>query len=223
LPPRLPRQGGRAGLRPRRVVAPAEQGTGAGRVRAGGRRPRAPGEARAAVLALLRVQRLQRQARRRLGVGQLDFDAPSAGQALRTKPALVGYSQHEGAESAHWGDSKLEIVEGTHPVVYPALGSHANYYTSALHLGRSAAQGVGCDNTNGPSTQLRPEVLLIPTGTGAYLHTYPWLGYLGHWGEQHQGFYNGPTGPNTKLPSAQPITWANAGWHEWSAPVFVDI
>jgi hypothetical protein len=53
------------------------------------------------------------------------------------KPALVGFSQHEGAESAHWGDSKLEIVDGTHPVVYPALGSHANYFTAALHLGRA--------------------------------------------------------------------------------------
>jgi hypothetical protein len=57
---------------------------------------------------------------------QLDFDAPTAAEALTMKPALVGYSQHTGAESAHWGDSKLAIVGGTHPVVYPALGSHAN-------------------------------------------------------------------------------------------------
>jgi hypothetical protein len=58
---------------------------------------------------------------------QLDFDAATASRALGIKPALVGFSQHEGAESAHWGDSKLKIVDGTHPVVYPALGSHANY------------------------------------------------------------------------------------------------
>jgi hypothetical protein len=89
---------------------------------------------------------------------QLDFDAATPAQALRQRPALVGFSQHEGAESAHWGDAKLEILGGTHPVVYPALGSHASYYTSALHLGRSAAQGVGCDDTGGPSKQLRPQV-----------------------------------------------------------------
>jgi hypothetical protein len=150
---------------------------------------------------------------------QLDFDAATPAQALRTKPALVGFSQHQGAESANWGASKLQILDSTHPVVYPALGSHADYYTSALHLGRSAAQGVGCDNTNGPSTQLRPQVLLVPTGTAAYLRAYPWLGYLGHWGEQHQAFYDGPTGPNTKLQWAQPITWANTQWHDNSFTV----
>jgi hypothetical protein len=150
---------------------------------------------------------------------QLDFDAPTARQALETKPALVGFSQHEGAESAHWGDSKLQIVEGTHPVVYPALGSHANYYTSALHLGRSAAQGVGCDETSGPSRELRPRVSLIPTGRAAYSLAYPWLGFQGRWGEEHRGFYNGPTGPTTKPQWAQPITWANEEWRDKSFTV----
>jgi hypothetical protein len=150
---------------------------------------------------------------------QLDFEAGTPAQALETKPALVGYSQHEGAESAHWDASKLKTVDGAHPVVYAALGSHANYYTSALHLGRSAAQGVGCDDTAGPSTQVRPTVALIPTGKAAYLSAYPWLGYEGHWGEEHEGFYNGPTGPNTKAQWTEPITWANAAWHDNSFTV----
>jgi hypothetical protein len=150
---------------------------------------------------------------------QLDFDAATPVQALRTKPALVGYSQHQGAESAHWGDSKLQIIDGTHPVVYAALGSHANYYTSALHLGRSAAQGVGCDDTSGPSMQVTPKVALMPTDKAAYLHAYPWLGFQGHWGEEHKGFYNGPTGPNTKVQWTEPIAWANSEWHDNSFTV----
>jgi hypothetical protein len=143
---------------------------------------------------------------------QLDFDAKTAAQALRRRPALVGYSQHQGAESARWGDPKLELVGGTHPVVYAALGSHANYFTSALHLGRSAAQGVGCDDTSGESRQVRPKVAFVPTDKAAYLRAYPWLGYQGHWGEDHSGFYNGPTGPNTKLQWTHPITWADKDW-----------
>jgi hypothetical protein len=94
-------------------------------------------------------------------MAQLDFNAQNATQALSTKPYEVGYSQHESAERAQWGGGKLQIVDATHPVVYPSLGSNANYYSSQLYLGRNAAQGVGCDDTVGPSRQLRPDVVVI--------------------------------------------------------------
>ena len=81
---------------------------------------------------------------------QLDFDASSAREALSQDPVAVGYSSHEGAERADWDEDKLEIVDGSHPVVYPAAGSHANKYTAALYLGSSAKAGVGCDDTRGP-------------------------------------------------------------------------
>ena len=69
---------------------------------------------------------------------QLLFDAASAEEALAGAPTEIGYSQHEGAERAAWGDDKLELVDGTHPVVHPAAGSHANFFDVGLHLGRSA-------------------------------------------------------------------------------------
>jgi hypothetical protein len=147
---------------------------------------------------------------------QLDFDAPDAAAALKTTPTVVGYSQHEGAEQASWGSSKLKLVGGTHPVVYPAAGSHANYYDTALYLGRSAAQGVGCDDTVGPSRQLRPRVAVTPTDRTDYLAAYPWLGFEGRWGEKHPGFYDGPTGPNTKAQWEHPITWTETSWREES-------
>ena len=89
---------------------------------------------------------------------QLVFDASDAREALDREPALVGYSSHEGAESAEWDDEKLTIVDGTHPVVYPGAGSHANKFTEALYLGSSAEAGVGCDDTRGPHRELRPVV-----------------------------------------------------------------
>src|SRR5581483_5143077 len=156
---------------------------------------------------------------------QLDFEAASASQALRTRPAVLGYSQHQSAERARWGDSKLQLVDGTHHVVYVAPGSHANYFTSALHLGRGAAQGVGCDDTSGPSRQLRPQVTLVPSDRTAYLRAYPWLGFEGNWGEEHRGFYNGPTGPNTDVQWTQPLSWAAASWRDksFTVPVGTDI
>jgi hypothetical protein len=141
---------------------------------------------------------------------QLDFDAPTARAALATQPTEVGYSQHEGGESAGWSDGKLRKVDGTHPVVYPAAGSHANFYSSALFLGRSAAQGVGCDDTRGPNEELRPALAVIPEARDAYLREYPWLGFQGRWGELQPAFYNGPTGPNTKDQWTEPITWTQS-------------
>ena len=88
---------------------------------------------------------------------QLLFDAPTASEALQRPPVEVGYSQHEGAERAGWEDDKLERVDGTHPVVHVAAGSHANFFGEALYLGSSAAEGVGCDDTRGrPWTFDRP-------------------------------------------------------------------
>src|SRR5262249_38813440 len=80
---------------------------------------------------------------------QLVFDAPDAHAALARRPVEVGYSSHEGAERAAWGDSKLKLVGATHPVVFPAAGSHANKFTDALYVGSSAEAGVGCDDTRG--------------------------------------------------------------------------
>ncbi|WP_116951116.1 Vps62-related protein [Jiangella endophytica] len=148
---------------------------------------------------------------------QLVFDAPDAEAALDVDPTSIGYSQHSGAERAGWGDDKLEIVDGTHPVVYPAEGSHANFFTPALYLGASSATGVGCDDTTGPHTQLRTRTDVIPTDD--YVSEYPWLGFQGHWGERQESFYNGPTGPNMKSQWTAPIRWSETSWRDTSATV----
>ncbi|HKD94053.1 MAG TPA: hypothetical protein VKB43_05020, partial [Gaiellaceae bacterium] len=147
---------------------------------------------------------------------QLDFNTASPAVALRRHPFEVGYSQHEGAERADWGASKLELERGTHPIVYPAEGSHANYFSGALYLGRSAAEGVGCDDTNAPWRRLVPAVAVFPQAPRAARAGFPWLSYEGHWGERRRGFYNAPTGPNTKAQWTEPITWANESWRSKS-------
>jgi len=146
---------------------------------------------------------------------QLVFEAGSADEALSTTPAEIGYSQHEGGEKAEWGAEKLELVDGTHPVVYPAAGSHANFFDDALYLGRSAEQGVGCDDTTGPSTELRPNVRTIPSDPTVATERFPWIAFEGRWGERQRAIYNGPTGPNLKSQWTDPITWAE-GWRDRS-------
>ncbi len=141
---------------------------------------------------------------------QLEFAASDAAAALGQEPTRVGYSQHEGVEVADWGDVKLEVVDGTHPVVHPAAGSHANYYDAALFLGRSGQQGFGCDDTRGEPVDLRPDVVLVPSDPAAVGGEFPWLGFTGRWGQREASFYNGPTGPNTKDQWTAPLSWTDA-------------
>jgi hypothetical protein len=149
---------------------------------------------------------------------QLVFDAANPDAALAKQPLEIGYSQHEGAEKADWGDDKLELVDGTHPVVYPAAGSHANFFDDALYIGRSADEGVGCDDTTGPSRQLRPVAHTIPSDPAAARKAFPWIAYEGRWGERQRAFLNGPTGPNLKSQWTEPITWSE-DWRDRSVAV----
>ena len=149
---------------------------------------------------------------------QLVFHASDAREALSRDPAEVGYSSHEGAERSDWSDESLELVDGTHPVVYPAAGSHANKYTDALYLGSSAEAGVGCDDTRGPHRELRPAVMTIPSDPAAAKRAFPWIAFEGRWGELQKAFFNGPTGPNLKTQWTEPIEWSRT-WRDRSYAV----
>jgi hypothetical protein len=140
---------------------------------------------------------------------QLHFDADTVAEARQRPPVEVLYSQHAGAERAAWRDDKLEKVGGTHVVTYPGAGSHANYFRNALWLGRSAGEGLGCDDSTGPSTRVRPRAVVVPTRSGAAM-PFAWTTFQGHWGQREAGFNNGPLGPNAKLEWVQPFTWAES-------------
>jgi hypothetical protein len=151
---------------------------------------------------------------------QLVFEASTAEEALQHPPVAIGYSQHEGAERAAWDDGKLERIDGTHPVVHPAAGSHANFFGDALYLGSSAEEGVGCDDTRGPTFDVRPVVKTIPNDQAAASRAYPWTRFEGRWGELRPAFFNGPTGPNLKSQWSEPISWSQ-GWRDraYTVPV----
>ena len=109
------------------------------------------------------------------------------------------------AASGGAGTTKAR-ADGTHPVVYPAAGSHANYYSTALWLGRSASEGFGCDDTTGPSRRVVPEARVVrePSARG---DPYAWLAFEGNWGQKARGLFNAPSGPNTNKKWSAPIDW----------------
>ena len=137
---------------------------------------------------------------------QISFDADTPAQALEDGPSQIALFQHAGGERADWDDAKVQ-KDGTHPVVYPAAGSHATFYDDAIYIQNgSHGSGVGCDDTQSPHLESRPTPLIIPTNA-APGSEFQWLTFLGHWGQREKGFNNGPQGPTTKKQWLEPFTW----------------
>ncbi|MEX2107008.1 MAG: hypothetical protein WD810_08940 [Solirubrobacterales bacterium] len=137
---------------------------------------------------------------------QITFEADSPAAALAEGPSEVILFQHSGGERARWSDSKVH-KEGTHPIVYPAAGSHATFYDSAVYVENGqGGSGLGCDNTAEPLRELRLRSVLLP-GEPSTRGPFRWLSYGGRWGEREQGFNNGPTGPATKTVWREPFAW----------------
>ncbi|MDQ2622324.1 MAG: hypothetical protein M3Y45_04705 [Actinomycetota bacterium] len=146
---------------------------------------------------------------------QITFDAETPEEALGTEPGEMILFQHAGGERANWTDSKVQ-KEGTHPVVYPAAGSHATFYMPAIFVQNgSRGSGVGCDITSEPLRRVDPRPILLPEEPpdGG---SFSWLSFDGRWGQKEKGFNNGPTGPQTKTQWSQPFTWMSE--QRWSSP-----
>ena len=219
VPPRLSRERARPGLRLRALGAADHRGDEADRLRARRHRSGSPGQARAPVLALLRLQRLQQPARGRLGDDPARLRRPD----VRTRRSRGSRSRSATArtkapERAAWGDDKLEVVDGTHPVVYPAAGSHANKYTEALYLGSSASAGVGCDDTRGPHDELRPVVKTIPSDPAAAARPSRGSPSRGAGASSSRRSSTARPGPNLKTQWNEPIEWSKS-WRERSYAV----
>jgi hypothetical protein len=141
-------------------------------------------------------------------MAQVDFDARDAAEALRKGPYQVDLSQHAGGERSDWADTKLH-KQGMHPVIYDATGSHANYFDSALYLGRGARGGFGCDDTRDTTQRVQLRTVLLPDIPSSASAPYAWLAFQGRWGQRERGINNGPTGPGAKEQWLTPIEWAD--------------
>lgn len=137
---------------------------------------------------------------------QITFKAETAAEALNEEPGEIILFQHAGGERASWTDGKVQ-KEGRHPIVYPAAGSHATFYDSAVYIENGQqGSGVGCDNTSEPLRELRLAPVLLPEAAPEH-GAFQWLSYDGRWGEREKGFNNGPTGPQTKTVWREPFAW----------------
>jgi hypothetical protein len=140
---------------------------------------------------------------------QITFGAETPAAALHEEPGEIILFQHAGGERAKWTDGKVQ-KEGSHPIVYPAAGSHATFYDSAVYVENGQhGSGLGCDNTTEPLRELRLRPILMPEAVKSK-GPFAWTDYYGRWGEKEKGFNNGPTGPQTKTQWSEPFSWMAA-------------
>lgn len=139
------------------------------------------------------------------------------------QPLYAAYAQHgellegliKGGSKKEWNDLKPgRNISGSHPIVYPALGSHASYFGPGSYL-------LNFDVTAPESKGLlspTPDVYLLDPDTAD-----PWVGYLGKWGQppgEDDEFQNGPVSPARQgIKWDDPLTWLEdwIDWDEFSA------
>jgi hypothetical protein len=142
-------------------------------------------------------------------MAQVVFDAATVDEALAEGPSMMALSQHYGNERRPW--NQVERV-GDRPVVYPAEGSHAIFYSQHLWFGMSGDSGFGCDDTRAPSTRLDPSVTMLPEVSDVTADSeFAWLGFQGRWGERQRSINDSELGPQYTEQWIDPFTWTDGG------------
>ncbi len=130
-------------------------------------------------------------------------------------PVSAVYSQHLQGQRASWGD--VEKVDETHPRVYVARGSHANYFRA--YQGKL---GLESDDVGADGVALNPSdlnlVMLGEIDPGLHPASQDWLGFGGRWGDWAEladaaAGFAGPYGPGHGVNSDKwyvPESWGES-------------
>lgn len=141
---------------------------------------------------------------------QLTFDADTAEEALaQDAPSLISFAQHSGGENAEWNDRSVVYTDDGRIVSFPAQGSHASYYDSAIWLawGEHGA-GFGCDQSQVDLVEVPLKAIVVPTVVDIN-GEFAWTLFQGRWGEYHPWQFNAPVSPNTGRKWLEPISWTD--------------
>jgi hypothetical protein len=115
-----------------------------------------------------------------------------------SNPQTALYSQHGAGQNAAWGD--VEKVD-SHPVVYIAQGSHANYFRSF-----QGKLGMESDVVGNDGKTIDPSELTV-----VMLDNQGWLNYQGRWGYwgTDDEVIRGMAGPYGPVFNQDGVRWAN--------------
>jgi hypothetical protein len=143
-------------------------------------------------------------------MAQVNFDAATPEQALKTGPYQVDYAQHAGGERTAWeGDPKL-TKDGTHPIEYVVTGANAGFFERKLYLGKGGTAVFGCEDTRSNTDKFPLQTVVVPDTPVAGDSQFAWLNFQGRWGQLQPSVNNGPLGPANPAREVwtHPITWS---------------
>ena len=216
--PRLPRRRAEPRLRLRALGAAHHRGHGADRVRPRRERARAPRAGWRSSTGSSTPSTTGTTCTRATGRWSSSSSRPEGRGGARRDADRDRVQPARGRERAAWDDDKLELVDGTHPVVHPAAGSHANFFDEGLHLGRSAEQGVGCDDTTGPDGRAPTGGSHDPERSRRAARGLPVDRLRGALGRAPEGVLQRPDRPEPEVPVDGP-DHLDRGWRDRSYAV----
>ena len=180
-----------------------------------------PRKARPPVLVLVGLQRLERQARGRLGKRPAGVR-----RRRRRRRSIESLLTSATARTAGVGGLRLgrRASRGRRrhaTVVYLESGlEREQIRCSAPAWVARPRLGVGCDDTSGPSVEVRPGRANDPERSGRRpSDLFPWIAFEGRWGELQRAFFNGPTGPEPEDVSGPSRSAWSADWRDRSYAV----
>lgn len=114
---------------------------------------------------------------------QLNFAGYTAKELMESErlPVFAAYSQHQAGQRMSWNDMRAEgmVMYETHPIVYVAKGSHANYFAPGQFW-----SGLDFDNTGVSLWRIiAPEEVDIVLLHREEKEGKEWLDFQGYWGK----------------------------------------
>jgi hypothetical protein len=148
-----------------------------------------------------------------------DWEVVTVVLTAAEQPLFAAYSQHSCGKRRAW--ARVPKTRKTHPLVYVALGTHANYYSAGQQpidlrpqcypaLGATLLHAyfpAGVFDETGRGRQVRPPLTVVTAAKPQWMH------FPGTWGEAN--FFHGPDPVNTRVAGLAPLGPAfHALWRE---------
>ena len=220
VPPRLPRQRARPGLRLRALGAPHHRGRPSRRsTRTSPPIPAGPGKLALQYWLFYAYNDWNNLHEGDWEMIQLVFDADDARGGARERARRGRLQPARGRRARRLGRREARARRRDAPGRLPGRRlARELLRRGAAHRQLRPSRASAATTRAGRTSSCARRCSTIPSDPAAARAAFPWIGFEGRWGELQEAFFNGPTGPNLKTQWTEPIRWSE-DWRDRSYAV----